>query len=39
MIVAFRLVLAIPQLLVLALLGIALFVVGVIAFLAVLFSA
>jgi Domain of unknown function (DUF4389) len=36
--VAFRLILAIPQLIVLALLGIALFVVGVIAFFAVLFT-
>jgi hypothetical protein len=36
--VAFRLILAIPQLIVLALLGIALFVVGAIAFFAVLFT-
>ena len=36
--VAFRLILAIPQLIVLALLAIALFVVGVIAFFAVLFT-
>jgi hypothetical protein len=36
--VAFRLILAIPHLIVLALLGIALFVVGVIAFFAVLFT-
>jgi hypothetical protein len=36
--VAFRLILAIPHLVVLALLGIALFVVGVIAFFAVLFT-
>ena len=36
--VAFRLILAIPQLIVLALLGIALFFVGVIAFFAVLFT-
>lgn len=36
--VAFRLILAIPHLLVLALLGVALFVVGVIAFFAVLFT-
>jgi hypothetical protein len=36
--VAFRLILAIPQLIVLALLGIALFVVGVIGFFAVLFT-
>jgi Domain of unknown function (DUF4389) len=36
--VAFRLILVIPQLIVLALLGVALFVVGVIAFFAVLFT-
>jgi Domain of unknown function (DUF4389) len=36
--VAFRLILAIPQLIVLALLGIALFVIGVIGFFAVLFT-